>query len=185
MKKGYARHLWRDFFILVGSVVAAVLLVQLGIIERFLEITAGAQIAAAFLSGMFFTSILTIAPATVALIAVSGAFPAIDVAFWGACGAVAVDFIMFSFVRNDISEDIGKSFKPRFRHRVLSLFHFGFLKWLMVVAGAFIIASPLPDELGLILLGFSRVQIKHLFPLIFVLHFCGIWILITAAGAIL
>ncbi len=185
MRKSHARHLLRDLFILIGSIAVAILLVQLGIVERFLEMTAGMQIFAAFLSGMFFTSVLTIAPASVALVALSGSFSAFDIALWGACGAVLVDFIMFSFVRNDISKDIKGTLKPKFRHRVLSLFHFGFLKWLIVAVGAFAIASPLPDEFGLVLLGISRVQVKYLFPLIFVLHFAGILALVSVAQAVL
>ncbi|HEY4478659.1 MAG TPA: hypothetical protein VI775_02350, partial [Candidatus Paceibacterota bacterium] len=59
--------------------------------------------------------------------------------------------------------------------------HFGFLKWLSPLIGAFIIASPLPDELGVALLGMSKIRIAVLIPLSFTMNILGIYILIFFA----
>lgn len=185
MNQRYLRHLWKDMFVLSGGVAVAVLLVQLGIIGWFLSVTANTRILASFISGMFFTSVLTIAPASVALIGVASAIPPIDVAFWGAFGALIVDAFLLNFVKKDISRDIRGAFSPALRHRILPLLHFGFIKWFFVITGALVIASPFPDEIGLMLLGFSRVPTKYLFPIIFAMNFMGIWLLTSVAQALL
>ena len=185
IRKTYIRHFFKDSFILIGGIFVAVLLVQLGSVERFIEATRNFQIFTSIVGGMFFTSVLTIAPASVALVAISQSMPGFLVAFWGACGAAIVDYILLSFVRNGVERDVEGLMKPALRRKVISLFHFGFLKWVVIVLGAFMIMSPLPDEIGIALLGFSKIRPRHLFLLTFVLHFFGIWALVSVAGAIL
>ena len=184
-RTAYIRHLWRDFFILIGGIFIAILLVQLGVIGRFIEATSNVQIFASIVSGMFFPSVLTVAPATVALIALSQSMPGFLVAFWGACGGAVVDHILLSFMHNDVERDVEGVLKPALRRKIVSLFHFGFLKWVVIVLGAFMIMSPLPDEIGVALLGFSKIKPSRLFLLTFVLHFFGIWALVSVAGALL
>ena len=53
-RTAYIRHLWRDFFILIGGIFIAILLVQLGVIGRFIEKTSKVQIFARIVSGMIF-----------------------------------------------------------------------------------------------------------------------------------
>jgi hypothetical protein len=50
------------------------------------------------------------------------------------------------------------------------------------VLGAFIIASPLPDELGLTLMGMSKVRLAVLVPVSFVMNAVGIYLLVWFAG---
>ncbi len=181
----YLQHLIRDFLILIGGIVVAILLVKLGAIDTFLAATSGLAILTSFFGGMFFTSVLTIAPASVALAAASNALPSWIVALLGALGAAALDYVLFRFFRYDIERDVEGLLKPALRRRILSLFHFGFLKWMIVFIGASIIASPLPDELGLVFLTISRVKHTYLFPILFVLHFVGILVLVTAVSVVL
>jgi hypothetical protein len=47
----------------------------------------------------------------------------------------------------------------------------------MPFLGALIIASPLPDELGLVFLGISKLKTRYFLPLSFVLNFFGILII--------
>jgi hypothetical protein len=49
------------------------------------------------------------------------------------------------------------------------------------VVGAVIIASPLPDELGLALLGFSRIDRRYFFAISYTMNFIGIVLIGLAA----
>ena len=171
--------------ILGAGILLAILLVRMGIVSQFIQITASMKILSSFVAGMFFTSVLTVAPASVALGALSTSTPLLVVAFWGACGAALVDYILFTFFRKDVSIDIKGMLKPSMRRRILSLFHHGFLKWLVVVSGALIIASPLPDELGLAVLSFSHVKTKELLAVTFSMNFFGILALTSLTRALL
>ena len=44
----------------------------------------------------------------------------------------------------------------------------------MPLVGAFIVASPLPDEVGLVMMGLSKVRTAWFVPTVFVLDFLGI-----------
>ena len=54
------------------------------------------------------------------------------------------------------------------------MFRFKHFRWLTLLAGALLIASPLPDELGIALLGFSKVSTRYFAILSFVFNFLGI-----------
>lgn len=181
----YLRHIIRDLVILALGIVVAVFLVEIGIIAQFLEVTKGMQILASFVAGMFFTSVFTIAPASVALAALSTRLPLVDVAFFGALGAALVDYVIFTLVRDKVVSDMKGLFKLSVRKRLASLFHFGFMRWVVALLGGVIIASPLPDELGVALLSFSRIKPHHFVALTFVMNFLGIWLLGMTVQAIL
>ncbi|MBP9757924.1 MAG: hypothetical protein KBD06_04955, partial [Candidatus Pacebacteria bacterium] len=61
--------------------------------------------------------------------------------------------------------------------RFTKLMRFRFFRYLTFFAGGVIIASPLPDELGISLLGLSRMREIHFVPLSFAFNFLGIFII--------
>jgi len=54
------------------------------------------------------------------------------------------------------------------------LFKRRFFRWITFFVGGFILASPLPDELGIAVLGFSKMRAKYFVLLSFVFNFLGI-----------
>jgi hypothetical protein len=54
-------------------------------------------------------------------------------------------------------------------------------RWFITSIGALIIASPLPDELGLAFLGLSRIPFKLFVPISFVFNVIGIYIITILA----
>lgn len=183
-KSEYIRHVLRDVFIVSFSIILAIFLARSGLIASLIDTAAGYGALASLLSGMFFTSIFTIAPSTVALATISHSFPPIMVALWGGLGAMIADLIIFLFIRERIYVDVDGLMKKSLKKHFLSLFHYGFIKWVVLFAGAFIIASPIPDEIGLALIGLSRVKIIYILPVVFVLHSTGIFLFVIAARAI-
>jgi hypothetical protein len=180
----YFRYLLRDLFIVTASIFAAVALANNGFIHSFVEATESSRAFSSFVSGAFFTSIFTLAPASVALVAISQSFPPISVAFFGALGAAFIDIIIISFVRKDLARDLDNVARMTFRHHIIKAFHFGFLKWAAFIIGLLLIATPLPDEPGLLMIGLSRVNTFFLPLIFFISHFFGIWALISIAAAI-
>lgn len=174
-------RLKRDFLIITISIIVAYLFVRFGVIGDFLTVTQEYKIIGSFVAGIFFTSAFTIAPASVALAGLAGSGSLFLVAFWGALGALLGDLIIFFFIRDMFADDLLK-FWRRFRRRhLLSSFHLGFLKWLAPFLGALIIASPLPDEVGLTLMGLSKTKLVVLVPVSFVFNFIGILALASIA----
>ncbi len=169
------RELMKDFgYILIG-ISLAIAAVESGTIDGFVHALGGSNLAS-FVSGIFFTSAFTLAPATIALAHISDTAPILSVALWGGLGAMFGDLLLFLFIRDKFARDLSAAFKPSFARHVISSFHLGFMKWLSPLIGAAIIASPLPDELGLALMGLSRTRILVLLPISFAMNVVGIYV---------
>jgi hypothetical protein len=170
------KELAKDMALVFLGAIIAFTLSNLGFIALIIDFI-GNEILVSFFSGIFFTSIFTIAPASIALVDVSG-ISIMEVSFWGALGALCGDLILFFFIRDRFAKNVMASMRPSVLRQILKTFHFGFMKWLAPVIGALIIASPLPDEFGLALLGFSKTKLSLLVPMAFVMNFVGIYSLL-------
>lgn len=177
------RLLLNDLLALALSVIAAIALVQSGIVHTVLERTVQYALVGSFLAGICFASLFTIAPAVAVLIEIGQTQNPALIACIGGAGAVIGDLIIFRFMRDRVSLHLAvilhktKSpfFKSIIRHRAF--------KWVLPLIGAVIIASPFPDELGLALMGLSHIKVRTFIPLSFGLNAAGILIIILAARA--
>lgn len=174
-KNGYA--LLYDIIIIALGIAVAIVLSKIGAIDAVIGVLKDYSILACFIAGIFFTSTFTIAPASVAIVHLAAEIPLPALAFWGALGAVCGDLVLFYFIRDRFAKDIMSAVKPSTIKHILHSFHFGFLKWLAPVLGALIIASPLPDEFGISLLGMSKVKTSVLIPVSFAMNYLGIYLL--------
>jgi len=181
-RSGYA--LLYDLIIIALGILVTILLVKFGVIDSLAYALRDYGILASFSAGIFFTSTFTIAPASVAIANLAEHVPLPMLALWGGLGAMCGDLILFFFIRDRFAEDLRKAFPSTARKHFLNSFHFGFLKWLSPVVGALIIASPLPDELGISLLGMSKVRTSVLMPISFVMNFIGIYLIVGFANLI-
>ncbi len=177
-QKDNKRALIRDFIMIFIGVVFALLLSGFGVIDYVVSIFKDYYIIASFVSGIFFTSVFTLAPASITLIHIASDSPTGGVIFWGGLGAMCGDLILFFFIRDRFAEDLKNVLKPSSVKYLLKSLHFGFMRWLSPIIGALIIASPLPDEFGITLLGMSKVKTIILIPLSLAMNMLGIYLLI-------
>ena len=175
------RHLLRDLFIILASIILAVVLVKTEAIKSFIDVAHEYKTVSIIIAGAFFTSIFTLAPASVGLVALNAGSSPLIIASIGAIGAACVDLLIVSFIRKDISEDLNNLSKTAIKRHFIEAFHFGFLKWAALIIGLLIVATPLPDELGLFFIGLSKIR-GWILPVIFyVAHFLGIYALLSIA----
>ncbi len=167
-----------DIAIIAFSVFVAIALVKTQVLAKIFTSTQDFGIIGSFIAGMFFTSIFTISPAIVVLGEMARANSILLTAFFGALGAVVGDIIIFWFVRDRFSEHlINLVISKRDKSRLKGLIKFKFFKWLTFLVGGLIIASPLPDELGISLLGFSKMRSSLFIPFSFFFNFLGILVI--------
>lgn len=163
----------RDILIIAASVTFAIFLAQEDIVPRVLAMSGFLPIEA-FIAGFFFTSLLTLAPATVAFIEMAQFAPLVQMAAWGAGGAVVGDLVLFLLVRDYISEDLMRLLRGSWGKKTRALFRTPLLSWAVPVMGAIAIASPLPDEVGIAMLGLSKTDLRFLIPVSYAMNFLGI-----------
>ncbi len=174
-QNGNENHILQDIALVALSVLVAVLLVRTDVLANFLASTGQFEILGAFIAGMFFTSIFTTAPSIAALGEISLMQGIFYTAFFGALGSVAGDIIIFRFVRNRFSGHVSEILTHQSIWRRLHLlFKRRFFRWFTILVGGIILASPLPDELGIAVLGLSKMRVKYFILLSFVFNFLGI-----------
>ena len=175
--------LQQDLFLLAFSIVVAIWIART---ESFsLLLTSASRDTAyigAFLAGIFFTSAFTTAPAIILLgkIAAYSGSPLL-VAIFGAAGALLGDLLIFRFVHNRLRSDVfslvGKRWAEKLKHILQKRIYHRYAPFL----AATIIASPLPDELGLAIIGMDGRR-THSFELFaFIANFLGILIIALIA----
>lgn len=84
------------------------------------------------------------------------------------------DFILFRFVRDRVSKDLEYLLKLPRAKKVTNIFSTILPRMLWPFLGALIIASPFPDEIGIMMMGLSKVDQRVFLPLSFVLNGIGI-----------
>lgn len=123
-----------------------------------------------FLAGMLYSNTLTSTTAMLAFLSTDSLLNPIFVAIVGGLGATVYDLLVYFLLRQ--RQDTGPLHRlhdwiQRRRAR----------KFFSVVVGSVVIASPLPDELGVALMGLSELPKKFFLPLTFALNTVGIFII--------
>lgn len=172
----------KDLAIIILSVVIAVDLVKSDVLIKILTSSQGLEQFGSFIAGIFFTSVFTTVPSIVTLGEIAQGYPVLHVAFFGAIGSVLGDLLIFRFMKDRLSRDLLHllSHAPGSK-RIRALFRLKYFRWFTFFIGGLIIASPLPDELGVSLLGFSKMKESLFIPLSFAFNFIGIYIIGTIA----
>jgi len=181
---------YRNLFFLSGSIIVACILLQLPYFQSLLSKLEYFGYFGAFISGMFFSYGMTAAPATAVLFTLGKSLNPFLIALVGAGGTVIGDYIIFRFVKNrlideirELSHEINNKSKPfsdlivSERRRIMLWRKVSKSKiWRVIIPiiAGFIIASPLPDELGVALFGAVKYDPKKFILYSYLLNFLGI-----------
>ena len=152
---------------------AAILLSRLGVFDQILELSSGFWIVGVLIAGFFYTTSLTIAPAAVALAELSAHGPPLLVALLGAGAAGLADFILLKVVKRE-ERDVEEVLRHYHLGRVRKFAHLPLVRIALGILGFLVIASPLPDELGLALMGASGIRPLVFAGLSYLANFAGI-----------
>jgi len=175
----------RNFFLITVSFYVAFELYRTGIIEQWVVLASPHIIPGSFIAGALFTSLFTVAPASVVLAEIGHVSSPWLVATIGAAGAVVGDLFLFLFVRNAIAQQTPLFLNNSQRRYLRRVFRHPFLHWLLPLCGVIIIASPFPDELGLALMGLSRMRTSWFVPISYAMNFIGIFAVALIGQAVL
>ncbi len=165
------------------SISLTVFLLQSNIIHQFLESSREVFLLSAFIGGLFFSSALTTAPAIAILYLLGQDYNPILVSIVAAAGSVMADILIFKLIRDNLISDLEILVDTKEK---LQLHHFFYSKILhlpLIVLSALIIASPLPDELGISILATIKFKMRHFYVFSFLMNFLGI-LTITTLGSL-
>lgn len=179
------RHHWRRWrykntALLVVSLVAFFYLARTPFVDSIIRQIGGLGYLGAFITGIFFVSTFTVAPAAVVLYHLADNLHPIEVALLAGLGAMVGDYIIFRFMKDRVFDELRPIFSKINHPYLRSLFKTPFFAWTLPVIGAAIIASPLPDEVGVSMLGLSKIRRWQFFLVTFLLNAAGIFFIVAA-----
>lgn len=174
----------RNILFLALGILAAFFLAKSGLVETFLAGTKEMAVLGSFFGGLFFTSIFTVAPATVVLGELAQTHSLYAIALIGGLGALIGDLILYRFLKSRLGDEVNLIINNSRNGRLRRIFHLRIVRWVLAFIGALIVASPLPDEIGLALMGISQLRLKALVPISFVFNTLGIFIVGLAARSL-
>ncbi|MBI3413386.1 MAG: hypothetical protein HY051_04900 [Candidatus Aenigmarchaeota archaeon] len=164
------------------STAFAVYMLRTPEIVYFIEHSGNLGYLGALIAGFFFSSMFTTPIAMAALVILGNTLEPVWIAVVGALGAMTADFMIFQFVRRSIdslTEDIAELKIFIERHNPIhtdpnSVLIHRLKVYLAPVLAGLIIASPLPDEIAIGMLGAAHYDKKKVLVFAFVANFLGI-----------
>ena len=173
----HGNNLVRDLALVILSIFVAIILAKTGALQDLITSTQEVRFIGSFIAGIFFVSVFTAAPATVAFGEIAQSNSVITVAILGGLGALIGDLIIFRFVKDRVSDHFYYLMRVSKSERLFSIFKLKLFRWIVPFVGALIIASPLPDEIGVAMLGLSKMKNSYFILLSFLLNSARILII--------
>lgn len=165
--------------IFIFSLSLAWWLIKSGTLNELVDQLSPIEFVTEFVAGAFYTSFLTIPLALAMFLVLAPEQNPIILSLIAGLGATLVDALLVRIFRDNFSKGLSgltKHLKIYLIKKVLKLLKLDFV---IPLLGALIVASPLPDELGLFLLGTSDLKYYQIIILTFFLNTAGILLIVT------
>ncbi len=180
--KHHAKHHYKNIILVCIGILAAILLSRSGEFSAVLLHLGTFGYIGAFFAGMLFVSTFTAPTGMVMLFILAQRYSAVEIGLIAGAGAVVTDMLIFRFVRDDLSDELKYLYSHYAGSHIKHIFHSKYFHWTLPVIGALIIASPLPDELGVSLLGISKMKPLQFIFTSFCLNSAGIFLIVSGAS---
>lgn len=134
-----------------------------------------------FLTEIFYSYSFTSIPATAVLLVLAkqGDYNLILIALIAGVGAVIGDLLIFKFIQHSFDDELKKFSREKIIIYIKGKAHPMLQKYFMLLTGFLIIASPLPDEVGVFLVAeFTEISTKLFTLIAFILDTCGILVIL-------
>ena len=182
-------HFWRSWkyknltFLFI-SLVFAFFLGRYEPFHEFLLSLDGIGYLGAFIAGMLFVSTFGFAAGAVTILVLAEELNILELGIIAGLGGVFGDFMLFRFVKDRLIDEVEPIYKSLGGNHLNKILHTKHFRWMFPVVGAAIIASPLPDELGVSLMGISKIKTWKFLILAFCLDFTSVVLILLASGFI-
>lgn len=163
----------------------SLLLFTSGILFASITVINNIPLLAEFIAGFLYSSFIT-SPLAVFMIALlAKSHPPLQIAFIGGVGSMLADLILFKFVRLIFFGSFSPLTQSRHFNKILARIHRNrSFNYIAPFVGVIIIASPLPDEIGVAIFGLTKLPTITVALLTYIFNMMGIYILSIIARQI-
>lgn len=176
------RH-WRfkNTALLIVSLVLFFFLADTPYVRSGIQFIGDLGYIGAFFVGILFVSMFTVGPAAVVLFQLADTLNPLGIALAAGTGGAVGDYLIIRYLRDHIFEEIRPVFMNHGGKPLKKLFATPYFAWAIPIIGAIIVMSPFPDEVGIGLMGISRLKTWQLMGLLYLLDVVGIFLIVIAA----
>ena len=166
------------------SILIAIILLQNQAFKDWLLNLGSLEYIGALVAGALFVSSFTVAISTVVIAIMTENIHPLALALIGGVGAVMGDYLVFKLVRSHLQDELAMLFGKQETSHIKHLLHSKYISWTLPIIGVLIIASPLPDELGVSLLGISKMSDAKFILISYISNSVGILMIASVAKVI-
>jgi hypothetical protein len=174
-------HKYTNLLLVVISIIIAFALSRAEVFHTFLLQMGNYGYAGAFIAGILFVSTFTVATGGLILLVLAEKLSPVEIALIAGAGAVVGDLLIFHVVKDNLTSELVDLYHRFGGKHFTHLLYTQYFRWSLPVIGALIIASPLPDELGVSLMGISQMNTLKFIPISFFLNSLGIFLILSAS----
>lgn len=184
LPKTQKKYTYVNLLLVAAGILFALLLSRYEPFQTFLFSLGGYGYIGAFIAGMLFVSTFTVATSALILLILAEKLVPIEIGLIAGLGAVVGDLTIFHVVKDGLLDEVEDIYNRFGGKRVSRILHVKAFRWMLPVIGAIIIASPFPDELGISLMGISKMNTIRFAVLSFILNSLGIFLIVSASTII-
>ena len=185
LEKKWRRYHYKNLTYFILSVIVALVLFNTSFFRNSIFHLGNYGYFGAFLAGILFVSTFTVSIGTALLLLLAETLHPIEIGLIAGLGAVIGDLTIFHYVRSrGLKSEVNHLVKILGGDKIVHLVHTKYFSWTLPILGAFIIASPLPDEMGVSLMGITKMKTSEFIIISFLLNALGIF-LVVSAGSLL
>jgi uncharacterized membrane protein YdjX (TVP38/TMEM64 family) len=138
-----------------------------------------------FLAGLLYPYALTSAAGTGILLILAKEQNLLLAGVIAVIGALISDIFLFLFVTNSFSDEVQKLSKETFIQAIIRWIPDSIRAYLIAIFAGLLIASPLPTEIGILLLTSIRsISFKKFIIIIYILHASAIFLILLIGNTI-
>lgn len=173
---------YKNLTFLFISLIFAFFLGRFELFHQFLLSLGTLGYIGSFFAGVLFVSTFGVGIGIVTLLVLAQNLNPFLIGVIAGTGGVLADFLLFRFVKDRLIDEVQPIYEQLdHNHHLKKLLHTKHFRWLFPVVGAIIIASPLPDEIGVSLMGIAKMKNRTFLLLSFFLNSSGIILVLLAS----
>jgi len=172
---------YKNLTIFFASILFAFVLTRLEIFHQLLFSLGNWGYVGAFFAGMLFVISFTAATGAVILFILAEQLTPWEIGLIAGLGAMVGDLTIFRFIKDGLVNELEPLYERFGGSHVSHVLHSKYFHWTLPLIGALIIASPFPDEIGVSLMGISKMKTYKFVFISFLLNFIGIFLIISAS----
>jgi hypothetical protein len=170
-------------FVILG-VAVFILLLDTSFMTTIMNGITALDYVGAFLAGILFVSLFTVVPAIVLLLSF-GHLNILAVALIAGLGAILGDYLILQYVEYQVAYELKPlAFRLGIPQAIAYLQGRKSTLGLVRLLGALMIASPLPDEIAIGLLGMGKLSRRSFLVICYVLNVAGIAMIMLAGRSL-